>query len=286
VLALFVALALVAPPQPIVSDRPDVTNGTFTVQPGGWQAEVGLDAEVVARRLGASPLSLETALRIGILPRAELRLLEGDVLEWITASRDRSGELLTGTTRRASTRAIDDAPLLEFGTKVRITEMNVRRWIPSFGIQPLLGFRPPGKAYRGLPVAGVVLIASQPMGKYIILDTNLGARIDGNVVPRRVVSAYLSGSLGVEVHPGVLLYAEVVGVIAARRDEIVLVDGGVLVHAHRRVVFDVSARVSPIGDRRTGGVSAGMTALLTDGQRWRRHLARTRPVRARWRARA
>jgi len=52
-----------------------------------------------------------------------------------------------------------------------------------------------------------------------------------------------------------------------------LLDGGLLVDVHHRVVFDLSARVAPVGALRAAGVIAGMTAMLADGRRFRRRRA-------------
>jgi hypothetical protein len=269
VLALLAALALAPPAEPpTFSDRPDVTNGTLTVPTGAWQLETGVDAEL-AQRTDASPLAIESTLRIGIHQRAELRLLEGDLHEWITAAADEDGSFVSGTTARAAARAIDDVPLLEFSAKVRLTEENIRRYIPSLGLQPIIAFRPPGRAYRGLPVVALVFIVSQPFGRITMLDMNASVRVDGNVSVERMVSGYVSGSLGVQVHPRVLLYAELLGVVAVSRAEVLIVDGGALFTVHPRLIFDVSARVSPIGEYQSAGVSVGLTAMIANGKRVR-----------------
>jgi len=273
VLALLAALALAPPPEPTASDRPDVTNGTLTVPTGAWQAEVGVDAELAQRRSDSAPVALESTLRVGIHERAELRLLEGDLLEWITAAQDRHGTYIGGRTLRASTRAVDNVPLLEFSSKLRLRDDNVARHVPALGLQPSIALRPPGRAYRGLPVVGIVFIVSQPFGKLVILDMNATARVDGNLALRRVLSGYVSGSLGVQVHPRVLLYTEIVGVLAFASEEALILDGGLLVDVHHRVVFDLSARVAPVGTLRAAGVIAGMTAMLADGRRFRRRRA-------------
>ncbi|HET6583110.1 MAG TPA: hypothetical protein VFG69_06680, partial [Nannocystaceae bacterium] len=242
-LSLFVALVL-ASPAPVATDRPDVTNGTLTVPPGAWQLEVGTDVEASRLRVEQPPVALETALRIGVHQAAELRLLEGDVLEWATAATDPAGTRVRGDGRRALRRSIDNAPLLEFGGKVRLTELNVRRWVPSLGMQPVLALRPPGRAYRGVPVFGLAFIVSQPFGRIVVLDSNAAMRIDGNAKARRVVSGYVTGSLGVQVHPKILVYGELVGVLETQRAESLLADAGAIFTIAPRVAFDVAARAT------------------------------------------
>lgn len=281
-LAFFAALALASPHEPpIYSDRPDATNGTHIVPTGAWQMEVGLDAELAQRERDASPLAIEGTLRIGVHEHVELRLLEGDLHEWITAATDEDGSFVAGTSLRATTRALDEVPLLEFSAKVRLTEEDIRRFIPSVGIQPLLAFRPPGEAYRGVPVFGLVFLLSQPFGRHTILDMNAAVRVDGNLSREKIVSGYASGSIGVQAHPRVLFYTELLGVIAASREEILITDGGLLVTVHHRVIFDVSGRVTLVGTYRSAGVALGMTAMLATGKRVREWLAKrpTRPKR-------
>lgn len=277
-LAFLVALALAAPVEPpTFSDRPDATNGTHIVPVGAWQLEIGLDAEVAQRRADSSPLATESTLRVGIHERVELRLLEGDLHEWITAATDEDGSFVSGTSLRATRRALDDVPLLEFSAKVRLTNEDIPRYVPSLGIQPLLAFRPPGKAYRGVPIVGLVFILGQPFGQYTILDLNAAVRVDGNLTGKKIVSGYVSGSIGVQPHHRVLLYAELLGVVAASREEILVTDGGVLVTVHSRIILDLSGRVTLIGSYRTAGVVAGMTALIATGERVRRWLAARPP---------
>ena len=97
----------------------------------------------------------------------------------------------------------------------------------------------------------------------------------------RVELRYASGSIGVQAHPRVLFYTELVGVIAASREEILVTDGGLLVTVHHRVIFDVSGRVTLVGTYRSAGVALGMTAMLATGKRVREWLAKrpTRPER-------
>ncbi|MBC8069836.1 MAG: hypothetical protein IAG13_15975 [Deltaproteobacteria bacterium] len=252
-------LLLVTPPAPVATDRPDVTNGPLTVPRGAWQMEVGLDTEVSRRPLERSSLTFQTSLRIGVHKRAELRLLEGDVVRWAAAA----------SRNRAGFRA--DAPTLEFGAKIRLTEGRPDHFVPSFGLQPLLAFRPPLASRLGAPIVGLALIISQPLGRRVTLDSNAAIRMDSNPASHTALSGYLTGSMGVQVHPKLLTYAEVVGGLGARADRSMSIDGGFIYNCAARVALDLSARALVVGPAPSYGVVVGMTAMLFDGQRSRRN---------------
>jgi len=266
VIPSIVGLALLAPPQPVAPDRPDVANGTITIAPAAFQLETGLDTEVPPQRFDEAPLSIETALRVGVHERAELRLFEGDVLQWATGSGSGSRRRRRGYPFRPSTLAVEEVPLLDFGGKVRFTDAVVERFVPSIGLQPMIGVRRPGRAFRGhIPVASIALLVSQPLGHRVTLDLNAGVRIDANLSPRRVAAGVLAGSLGVHAQARVLLFAELVGIVADPRDQAVTTDAGVIAMITPRLAFDVAGRATVFARVRSYGVVAGMTALLSDG---------------------
>lgn len=269
-IASLVAFALSQPP-PVAPDRPDVANNTITVAPAAMQLETGLDAELPPQRFEEAPLGLETALRIGVHERAELRLFEGDVLQWATGTGANARRRRRGYAFRPSTLAADDVPLLEFGAKVRLNELDVRRFVPSIGLQPMIGVRGPGPQFRGhIPVAAITLIIMQPLTDYVNFDVNAALRIDANLPAPRVASGLLAGSFSVVTHHRVVVYAELVGIIAGRGARALSTDAGLVVTATRRIAFDVAGRATLVSVVKSYGVIAGMTVLITDGSRRRK----------------
>jgi hypothetical protein len=246
VLAFATALAfdgpLLDPDHTATPDRPDLVNGAFTVQRGGVQVEVGVNADLGAQGHRALPLGIPTVLRVGITDRFELRLFDGETAEWVEPGGDIE-------------------PRQGFGAKIRLVDEDIDRWTPAIGLQPLVQI---GLRRDLLPVGELTLIVSQPFGRFVLLDFNLGAEYELGVSQRDAFGGLVAGSLGVQVHPRVLLYDEVylVGQPNVRASMRYGTDGGLVVSLHRHFAIDFAARIERYGGRYGAALLGGVTALL------------------------
>lgn len=254
-------LALLVGSEPIElpsvsTDRPDATNGTFTVAPGVWQLEAGMDV-VPSERLGdpdEPPLSIPMTLRIGVTERIELRTFDGDPLPWFDA-RGRGGEGLS------------------LGAKVRLLDVIPGRRRPSLGFQPyvsLPSFHP--QTWPGAEL-GVIGLWTQPLTSWLLFDVNASIEVGApGRSQQRSLGSLLSVSVLVEMFPRFVPYAEVYALMDWQDQDgtVLAVDGGVVFLASRRLSFDVAARADVVATRPEYGLLAGISVLLADGVRWRK----------------
>lgn len=254
--ASFVALALLFAPAPptVATDAPDQTNGTFTVAPGAWQAELGLDATLpgsgaVERQVS---LHLPTTLRVGLSHRVELRLFDGEPL-WRVDPNDRVG----GDTA--------------FGFKIRFNDLHEGSRRPSFGIQPYVSF-PTLRVLHDLESAalGTVLLWTQPVTRWLVFDANLGLElgIDRGAMPLWTFAAI---SAQITASHRWIPYAEIYADVPWQRADTLELgcDAGLVVVATRRLAFDVAGRATLLAPGPDYGIIAGLAVLLADGRRWR-----------------
>lgn len=253
-LALLVASEPVDLPT-VVTDRPDVTNGTFTVSPGVWQLEAGMDV-VPSGRLGDAeepPIAVPMTLRIGLTERVELRTFDGDPLPWLDA-RGRGGEGLS------------------LGAKVRLLDMVPGRRRPSLGFQPyvsLPSFHP--QTWLGAEL-GMIGLWTQPLTSWLLFDANASIELGAPSRQERTLGSLLSVSLLVEAFPRVVPYAEAYALVDwwDHDGTVLAVDAGVVLIAKRRLAFDLAARADVVATQPEYGLIGGITVILADGVRWRR----------------
>jgi hypothetical protein len=241
-LALAFGGPVLDPDHTATPDRPDLVNGSFTVQRGGVQVELGVNADLRPGNHRPLPVGIPTAMRIGITDRLELRLFDGETAEWVAPG----GEI---------------EPRQGFGAKLRLVDEDIDRWTPAIALQPLMhvGLK------RGLmPVTELTLIISQPFGRFVLLDINIGGEYELSAPNNESFGGLVAGSLGVQVHPRVLLYDEVylVGQPNVARSMRYGTDGGLIISLHPHFALDVAGRVERYGGRLGGALLGGITALL------------------------
>lgn len=256
-----VALVLLAEPAPTVaSDAPDRTNGTFTVAPGVWQLELGLDVATPFGGLpaGVVPLRVPTTLRVGVSPRVELRAFDGDRLLHHDLRRGVGGET-------------------SFGFKIRFNDPQVRFGRrPTFGVQPYLAFPMYGLGKHPDAIAlGAALLWAQPLTRWLAVDVNGGFELalERGAPP---LTGFVSASTQATIRERWLPYLEVYGDIRGSDSAAIEVgaDAGFVFVAHRRVAFNVAGRATFVAPVLSHGVLAGLAVLLADGARCRRRIAR------------
>lgn len=256
----FAVLAVLAEPLPTVSsDAPDQTNGTFTVAPGAWQVELGLDAALPGSDLsgGELPLRIPTTLRIGLSPRVELRAFDGERLFHRDVQGEASGET-------------------SFGFKIRFDDPRPDApYRPLFGLQPYVAFPTVELLDHTESLAlGATLLWAQPVARWLAVDINLGAEIayDRDAPP---VSSFASMSAQASASARWLPYAEIYADIPWRKRSALELgtDAGFVVVANRRLAFNLAGRATIVAPARSYGVLAGLAVLLADGTRWRRFVA-------------
>jgi hypothetical protein len=257
-------LALLAASDPVElptvsTDRPDATNGTFTVAPGVWQLEAGMDV-VPFGRLGdpeGPPLAMPMTLRIGVTERIELRTFDGDPLPWLDA-RGRAGEGLS------------------LGAKVRLLDVIPGRRRPSLGLQPYVSL--PSFHPQTWPSAelGVIGLWTQPLTRWLLFDVNASIEVGAPARRQRTFGSLLSMSLLVEKFARVVPYAETYALVDWRDHDgtVLAVDAGVVILASRRLSFDLAARADVVATQPEYGLLGGISVILTDGVRWRSRYGR------------
>ncbi len=253
VLGLWVASE---PPPSVASDAPDRTNGPFTVAPGAWQLELGVDASFSGRAVpdGAVPLRVPTTLRVGLSPRVELRAFDGERLLHHDISRGVGGETSFGFKIRFNDPA-PDAP---------------RR--PQFGVQPYFAFPLYGlRRHPDAVASGAALLWTQPVTRSLGVDINAGLELafERGAAP---LTGFVSASAQASIRERWLPYLELFHDIRGRgRAALELgADAGFVVVAHRRLAFNLAGRATFLAAVRSYGALAGVAFLLADGTRWRR----------------
>lgn len=247
----------------VATDRPDATNGTFTVAPGVWQLEAGIDA-VLPARVGdpeGPPLAVPVTLRIGITERIEVRTFDGDPLPWLDA-RGRGGQGVA------------------LGAKVRLLDVIPGRRRPSLGLQPyvsLPSFHP--RSWLGTKL-GVIGLWTQPLTSWLAFDANASLELGVPADPTGTLGSLLSVSAQVTASSRFIPYAEVYALMDWRdhANTVLAVDAGLVIIVRRRLSFDVAARADVVAEQPAYGVLGGISVILADGIRWRsRSRHRPRP---------
>jgi hypothetical protein len=241
--------------EPFIPDRADVSSSTILVEPGSLQIEAGVDVEMedaIARR---NPVAPVLAIRLGVHPRAELRFFEGDPLHWGVAESD-------------------EEPHLAFGAKIRLFDGDAARWVPAVGLQPVIISRRPAGTWRGdVPMLAMVLIVSQPLGRWVGVDINAGPRADPALALQHTFSGLLSASFGFNVHERVLLYAESYGIVAHRDVAAAGFTGGAIFTVVPKLALDIGGRGTVAGAP-SYAVMIGITGLYEGRRGARRRLSR------------
>lgn len=238
----------------VTADRPDATNGTFTVAPGVWQLEAGMDLVVPPAATSdpeRAPLAVPFTLRIGISERIELRTLDGDLLPWLHP-RGRGGE----------GRAL--------GAKVRLLDTLPGRRRPSLGLQPYAAWASWNpRTWQGTAL-GVVGLWTQSLASWLAFDVNasLDLGVPGHPGP---LASLFSISTQVTASSRFVPYAEVYALVdwRNRAATVLAVDAGLVMIIRRRVGFDLAARSDVIAEQREYGLLGGISVILADGIRWR-----------------
>jgi hypothetical protein len=243
----------------VATDRPDATNGTFTVAPGVWQLEAGMDVVPPGRSNNPQkpPLAVPFTLRIGITERIELRTFDGDPLPWLDAS-GRGGEGLS------------------LGAKVRLNDLVPGTLRPSLGLQPyvsLPSFHP--QTWPGAEL-GVIGLWTQPLTRWLLFDINASIEVGAPGRLQRSFGSLLSMSVLLEVFPRFVPYAETYALVDWRDHDgtVLAVDAGVVFLASRRISFDVAARADVVAAQPEYGLLGGISVILADGVRWRSRYGR------------
>lgn len=245
----------------VATDRPDATNGTFTVAPGVWQLEAGMDVVPVAvGDLEAPPLAVPVTLRIGLTERIELRTFDGDPLPWLDI-RGRGGDGLS------------------LGAKVRLIDVVPGRRRPSLGLQPHVSwpsFHP--QSWHGTKL-GLIGLWTQPVASWLAFDVNTSLELGVPGDPERTLGSLVSLSTQVTASSRFIPYAEVYGWVDWRSpaSSTVAVDAGIVMVPARRLSFDLAARADVVAEQPEYGLLGGISVILTDGIMWRSR-SRRRPM--------
>lgn len=244
----------------VTADRPDATNGTFTVAPGVWQLEAGMDLVVPPGRTSGSersPLAVPFTLRIGISERIELRTLDGDLEPWLHP-RGRGGEGLA------------------LGAKVRLLDVVPGRRRSSLGLQPYVAW--PSWNPRTWPGVelGLVGLWTQPVAAWLAFDANASLDLGVPGHPERPLGSRFSVSAQVTASSRFIPYAEVYALVdwRDRAGSVLAVDAGLVMVIARRLGFDLAARADVIAEEPEYGLLGGISVILADGVAWRRRALR------------
>lgn len=189
--------AATASHEPLVSDRPDFTESTSTVQPGDVQAEGGY---TFSRSAGERSSSAgELLLRIGVTRRAELRLEPGSYA-WVTSP----GETRSGR---------EDG---EVGAKLRLHNAKDENPSPVPAVSVILKSSVPtgsGVFRENRLQPEVELATAWTLTRHVGLGTNIDmARLvadDG----RRYTELAVSASFGFDLSPRWGAFAEAYGFV-------------------------------------------------------------------------
>lgn len=182
--------------QEVAPDRPDVTDSTQTIAPGGFQLESGVEYE--RTRAGGSPterrLSLQTTLRAGLTERLEM-FVDAEPVVWLRNERE---DVNRGD--------------VTLGLKYRFFEpAEAERW-PALGLRPFVKL-PTADAPIGTERVnfGLLLLLSQPLSGDISVDVNAGIAAVGQRRPegfllQAIASTSLSYALTRRFSPFVELF--------------------------------------------------------------------------------
>jgi len=194
----FTACASVTPSrEPLVSDRPDFTESTSTVQRGDVQAEGGY---TFSRTEGdRSSTAGELLVRIGVMRRAELRVEPGSYA-WVKSdSGKQSGR--------------DDA---EIGTKLRLHNAEGERPSPLPAVSLILKSTVPtgSAAFRQNRMQPEVGLATEwTLARHVALGANLDAARPVGDDGQRYTQFAVSASFGFDLSLRIGAFAEAFGFV-------------------------------------------------------------------------
>jgi hypothetical protein len=215
--------SLSAQDDPLISDRPDFTESTQTIRPGGWQLELGITGSRLPPR-GDVPRqdateAGELLLRIGLAERLELRLAPGS---W----RDEDQGGADGRTDGS------------IGVKVALFD-GVAGLLPATSLLLTAGLpRGDGELRAAEIEPELKLLLAYDLTPRLSLASNLGVAlpsVDGD----RPAQGIASVSLGVGLGERVGTFLEVYGFFAGPEDDTAFVDGGFTVALGRDQQLDV-----------------------------------------------
>ncbi len=182
--------------QEVAPERPDVTDSTQTIDPGGFQLEAGV--EYARSRQGGSPterrFSLQTTLRAGLIEDLEM-FVDAEPVVWLRKERE---DLNRGD--------------VTLGLKYRFFEPAEGSPWPSLALRPSVKL-PIADAPIGTerPDFALLLLLSQPLPGGFNLDVNAGVAALGQRRPegfllQALASASLSYALSPRLSPFVELF--------------------------------------------------------------------------------
>lgn len=246
--ALALVLVLVGDdPRRVDPDRPTISNTTVTVPPGAVQIEAGVDAQVFGRAdLDEFVVAAPVVVRIGLHPRAELRLFDADPGRWLfgqVAARQQSD--------------------ISLAAKVKV----FARGPSSLALQPHLTPLPPrGPASFWAPLPGLVLLYTFDPGPWD-LTVNAGAELTANSDTWRCceVSNLLAAAVTRNfLDDRVRLWGEVYARLELPHLELGELAGnaGVIVLLQRRVALDLGLLVGRARGTLVVAALAGLSVRL------------------------
>ncbi len=219
----------------VTPDRPGVTDDTRTVPLGAFQIEAGL--EYARTNVAASPaerrLAVQTALRIGLADRLEVRL-EGEPLVRLRGAEEDTGP--------------GD---LTLGLKYRFLDAPEEQWWPSLGVEPFVKLpiadAPIGS---GRPDFGFRALASLDLPWQLSLDVNAGLVAVGQVRPNGyLLQALTSASLDSAITGRLSGFVELVFASRGERDgrDSLGLNVGLVYLLTRRLALDFAGGTGLIG---------------------------------------
>jgi len=221
--------------QEVAPDRPDLTNSTETIAPGGYQLEAGVEYE--RTRQGGSPterrLALQSTLRAGLTSRLEM-FVDAEPVVWLRNDRE---DLNRGD--------------VTLGLKYRFFDPAEGEGWPALGLQPFVKL-PTADAPIGSERAdfGLLLLLSRPLPGDFSIDANLGLAAIGQRRPEGyLLQALASASLSYEVSPRLSALVELFFHSKDERDgrELLGMTVGVIYLLTQSVAVDAAMRTTLIG---------------------------------------
>jgi hypothetical protein len=189
----FVTAGRAAADDSVITDRPDLTNGTLTVTPGAVQIETGVEYQHVSQ---AGPalhrFALQNTVRVGVAKGLEVRV-DGEPFVRMRGPDDDTG---TG-----------DETL---GLKYRFLDQPEAWWWPSLGVEPSLKLpTAPQPIGTGRVDVGALALVSWVFPVDLSLDVNAGLNAIGQPHPKSyLIQAVVSGSFAQQITEHFSTYVE------------------------------------------------------------------------------
>jgi hypothetical protein len=181
--------------QEVAPDRPDLTNSTETIAPGGYQLEVGVEYE--RTRQGGSPterrLALQSTLRAGLTSRLEM-FVDAEPVVWLRNERE---DLNRGD--------------VTLGLKYRFFDLAEGEGWPALGLQPFVKL-PTADAPIGTerPDFALLFLVTQALPWGFSVDVNAGIAAIGQRRPDGfLLQALASASFSYPLTERLSAFAEV-----------------------------------------------------------------------------